>query len=205
MRRDAPRVLFFHPGSLCSDAAANMAFLISTNIGFRNGTAPSNDGSLEPCVAVSGERPEDVPLPYYEAYPYVTTAAELVRAAGGRLKAEDNPDREDVEVEDEDEIENEDPDEGMEPNEYTPAPFVPVEGNTEEQNAADKAVWDQKELERIALLPDRSTLAVDHPAYKAPSGPKRQRRKASTRRGPGASEPNTPTPPPQPPGWNNNA
>jgi hypothetical protein len=213
VRRDAPRVLFFHPGSVCSDAAYDMAYTLGTNIGFRNASAANNEGSLEPTVAVSAVEPEDIPLPYYKAYPYVTTARELARAANGSKTAADNPPREGHEpdlIPEEDGVDDldsdgEDQDEALTGTEYDRAPYVPDTSKTDEENAALKVEWEKKEEERLAILPARDTLAVDHPAYKAPSGPRRQRRKASKRSGPGGAEPNAPKPPATAPAWNNNA
>jgi hypothetical protein len=217
VRRDAPRVLFFHRGSVCSDAGYDMAYTIGSNIGFRNADAANNEGSLEPAVAVSAVEPADIPLPYYQAYPYVTTARELARAANGVLKADANPphgDDEDLETDDDDDLDLDGPDldEELTGTEYDRTPYTPDTSKTDEENAKLKEEWDQKELERLAMLPARDTLAVDHPAYKAPSGPKRRRikdpnarRARKAAKGGTADEPNAPQPPATAPAWNNNA
>lgn len=182
-RRDAPRILFFHQGPTVSDEVYDFAYTLGSNIGFRNATGAGTDTSLEPCVAVAAEEPEHVPREYYEAYPFVTTAKEVLRAARGDMKAEDNPS---LTHDDDDELdlEGEDQDEALTGTEYDLAPYVPDTSKTDEENAALKTEWDTKEVERVAMLPARDTLAVDHPAYKAPSGPRRQRRKATKRTAP---------------------
>jgi hypothetical protein len=209
MRRDAPKVLFFHAGTVISDAAYDMAYTLGQNINFRNSLQIGNEGSLEPCVAVSAEEPEIVPLEYYLAYPYVTTAQALNRAARGVLTAADNPARTDIEDDapdadpDEDEDE-ENEDENLTGTEYDFVPYTVDTAKSEDENKAAEEEWNKAETARIAALPDRSTLDKDHPAYKAPKTAKKKPGRGRKNAAAGGT-PNAPTPPANAPAWKNNA
>jgi len=75
MRRDT-RILFFTVGVIPTDEETELAYKLSNNIGFRNGSM-SAVGAVEAADGVAALDPEFIPGNYSEAYPTVTSKSDV--------------------------------------------------------------------------------------------------------------------------------
>lgn len=94
IRANDPRLLYFTKTAVVTDDEANAAYVITHNVGFRNGAAKVGD-VLEKADAVAGYPPVE----YQRAYFVVRTAAELIKAkkdrdAGRKPETDDEPEAE---------------------------------------------------------------------------------------------------------------